>query len=254
MVFIIFFLGLVVGSFLNCYIWRLYKGESIIHGRSYCPKCKKTLRWYELIPLVSFALQRGRCRGCMQPIDWQYPIVELVMGMLFVLTYLRMGIPHGILHFTFYILHFYLLSVLTIIFVFDLRYGLVPDVVALPAIVIALLYAVLTHLQLAAIGYLFLAACSGAIFFAAQYYFSHGRWLGAGDIRIGALMGAMVGWPYVFAALVVSYFVGGVVGVILLATGKKKFGQTVPLGTFLTFGTAIVFLYGAPIWNWYFGL
>ncbi len=268
MVLIVFILGLAIGSFLNAYIWRLHISEalppairrqglpvSVWRGRSMCPKCKKPLAWYELIPLVSFALQRGRCRGCKGKIDWQYPLVELAAGILFVLAYIRFDIPTTILHSTFFILHFYLLATLVILFVYDLRYGLVPDRVVLPAILVAFLFSIMQYnVTLHAIRYTLYAIFVGAGFFALQYYLSRGRWLGAGDIRIGALMGAMLGWPFILEGLVISYAIGGVFALALIVARKKQFGQTLPLGTFLTLGTAIVFLYGEQIWRWYFNV
>ncbi|MDO8505005.1 MAG: A24 family peptidase [bacterium] len=174
---------------------------------------------------------------------------------------------------TYYLLHtirWYLLSILVVLFVYDLRYGLVPDRVVLPAIGVAALYTVILsrakdlftmqgvgslHSARASvemtIGGILLAITIGAGFFALQYYLSRGRWLGAGDIRIGALMGAIVGWPLIFEALVISYLIGGLFAGILLILRKKQFGQTLPLGTFLTLGTVITILYGQQIWSWY---
>ncbi len=256
----VFILGLILGSFLNAYIWRLRQGESAWRGRSYCPKCKKMLRWYELIPVVSFVAQRRRCRKCAQKIDWQYPLIELITGILFVAVLYSLNQSSnfkaqisnfGIVDLFRILIPWYLFAVLVILFVFDLRYGLVPDRVVLPAIIVAFVYSAIVRFELLAISYLLFATVVGAGFFAAQYYLSRGRWLGAGDIRIGALMGAMLGWPYIILGIVLSYFIGGAVGIILLLTRRKQFGQTLPLGTFLTLGTAIVFLYGEQIWNWY---
>ncbi|OGL66627.1 hypothetical protein A3H11_03075 [Candidatus Uhrbacteria bacterium RIFCSPLOWO2_12_FULL_47_10] len=258
---IVFIAGLAIGSFLNAYIWRLHSGGSVWRGRSYCPKCKKGLAWYELIPLVSFFVQLGRCRGCNQKIDWQYPLVEFVTGILFILVFVnikQMALAPLWREDLAIVVSWYLLAVLTILFVFDLRYGLVPDEAVLPAIVIAMAYNIIlsygknpNHNYLLPTTYYLLAVAIGAGFFALQYWFSKGKWLGAGDIRIGALMGAMVGWPYIFEAIIISYIIGGFVGVFLLINGRKKFGQTLPLGTFLTLGTAIVFLYGEQLWRAY---
>src|SRR3989338_8289188 len=157
MIILVLIFGLAIGSFLNAYIWRTRHGgsawrdaqrpqlpRSAWRGRSYCPRCKKALSWYELIPLFSFAIQLGRCRGCKQKIDWQYPLVEFTTAILFVFfwnlnfDYLNL---FGIWKLGFGILiPWYLLSILIVLFVYDLRYGLVPDRVVLPAIVIALIY------------------------------------------------------------------------------------------------------------------
>ncbi|MBI4135812.1 prepilin peptidase [Candidatus Uhrbacteria bacterium] len=159
MILFVFLAGLAIGSFLNAYIFRLAHNAndhearnegprkvSVWRGRSYCPKCKKALRWYELIPLVSFAVQFGRCRGCKQKIDWQYPAVELATGLLFVLGLQIVNnqfTGYG-LRVTGYVTTGYLLSVLVILFVYDLRYGLVPDRVVLPAIAVAFLYSIVS--------------------------------------------------------------------------------------------------------------
>lgn len=272
MLIVIFFLGLAVGSFLNSYIWRTKpssglrtpfpkgrgegEGKSPWQGRSYCPKCKKPLRWYELIPLLSFVLQVGRCQGCRQKIDWQYPLVELAAGILFVLAYFRLP-TYLIIYVPHYLVVWYLLSVLIVLFVYDLRFGLVPDRVVLPAIIVAALYNILrfavdgTPFFILNSSFLILAIVVGAGFFWLQYLISKGRWLGAGDIRIGALAGAMFSWPLVIEGIVISYLIGAVTAAVLLVSGKKRFGQTLPLGTFLTLGMAVVFLYGEKIWDWY---
>ncbi len=261
-----FFLGLIVGSFLNALIFRMRSGDSVWRGRSYCPKCKKTLSWYELIPIVSFIAQRGRCRGCKEKIDWQYPLVEFATGVVFLLVYWSLSIGNlleiGNWKLEIELLvSWYLFSALIVLFMYDLRYSLVPDRVVLPAIAVALVYRIATIVSQpgpqsvpVAICYLLLATIVGALFFAVQYYLSRGRWLGDGDIRIGALMGAMLGWPQLLTALVISYIIGGACGAYVLISKRKKFGQTLPLVTFLTLGTAITFLYGPQILNWYFGL
>lgn len=281
---LIFIFGLAIGSFLNAYIWRLHESSdrgrtsavrprrttrgptsstSVWRGRSMCPKCKKTLQWFELIPLLSFIIQGGRCRGCKQKIDWQYPLVELATGILFLAAFQATSSP----------MHWYFIAVLIILFVYDLRYGLIPDKVVLPAIVVALFYNVIPSViegshtlqvmrflhsprgsvEMTVWGVL-LATLIGAGFFAIQHYLSRGRWVGAGDIRFGALMGAMLGWPQILVGLLVSYIVGGVVAAGLLLMGQKKFGQTVPMGTFLAIGTIVTLLWGRQLLKIYFPL
>ena len=134
MLYVVFFiLGLAVGSFLNCVIYRLEKKKSFIRGRSYCPHCKKTLSWFELIPLMSFILQKAKCLKCKKKISWQYPLVELATGILFVLCIWYFS-PNFLLS-TFY---FLFSTFLIIIFVYDLKHYIIPDKVIYPAIIIAL--------------------------------------------------------------------------------------------------------------------
>lgn len=263
-----FIFGLFIGSFLNAYIWRAHEADrgrtsrsptspSVWRGRSHCPKCRKPLRWFELIPLLSFIIQWGRCRGCGQKIDIQYPLVELATGVLFVLGYWELGIrdweffrTSGLAVWNL-LKYWYFLSVLVVLFVYDLRYGLISDKVVLPAIVAAFVWNAFHAQSFLAIGYWLLATAIGALFFALQYYLSRGRAVGGGDIRFGALMGAMLGWPGVLMALVISYIIGGFTGAVLIISGKKRFGQSVPLGTFLAIGTAITLLYSDQILKWY---
>ncbi len=128
----VFILGLCAGSFLNCVIYRLEKGKKMT-ARSYCPKCKKQLKWRDLVPVLSFLILKGKCRSCKKPISWQYPAVELATGLIFLLIFN----PELILN-TLYLL---LISCfLVIIFVYDLKHYLIPDKVLFPAIVIALIY------------------------------------------------------------------------------------------------------------------
>ena len=116
-------IGLVIGSFLNCLIWRLYKDESL-SGRSYCPHCRQTIAWYDNIPLLSFILLGGRCRRCQKTISWQYPLVELATAVLFVLTW---QLDMTTQNFSLQLLRDWLLIVtLIIIFVYDFRWQLVP--------------------------------------------------------------------------------------------------------------------------------
>ena len=130
---LIFILGLTVGSFLNVLIDRLPNDKSIL-GRSYCDHCKKTLSWKDLIPVLSFVYLRGKCRYCHAPLSYQYPIVELLTGLLFIATY-----QFATLNFQ---LIYYLLIVSSLIVVFfaDLKYGIIPDKILLPAIVVSLVY------------------------------------------------------------------------------------------------------------------
>src|SRR3990167_8002644 len=125
-----FLLGLVTGSFLNVIINRLYIKEDIIKKRSYCPHCKKVLKWYELIPIVSFILQKRRCRGCGDKISWQYPVVEIVTALLFLQVSSNIG--YSFVWETMFL--WVILSGLIVIFVYDLKYFIIPDVVLVPLI------------------------------------------------------------------------------------------------------------------------
>ncbi|MFA6593713.1 MAG: prepilin peptidase [Candidatus Buchananbacteria bacterium] len=262
----IFIIGLIIGSFLNVVIWRLHSNESIISGRSQCSQCKTKLKAKDLVPLVSFIVLRGKCRYCQKPISWQYPLVELATGLLFVLVYLVnlqlpvIGLQSSDIFFApaatpTQLLKFFrdifLVSVLTIIFVYDLRWQLIPDQVTIPSIVLLFVFSLLLGQSL---GSLVFAVLVGFGFFGLQYWVSSGRWIGGGDLRLGALMGAALGWPLLIVGLLAAYIVGAAVSVVLLVSGKAQAKTPIAFGTFLALGTLVALFWGEKIINWYFGL
>jgi len=262
--FFVFLFGLVIGSFLNCLIWRLHTGESL-WGRSYCPKCKAKIAWYDNIPILSFILLRGRCRHCREKILLQYPLVELATAVLFVLAFIIQfsdiqsstsitaldKYPISNIQYLLLIRNWFIIAVMIVIFVYDLRWYLILDVVTLPACLVVL------GLNLA-LGYswqnLLFSGIIGAGFFLIQFLLSRGRWLGGGDIRLGLLMGLALGWPEVILAILLAYISGSLVGLGLVAAGKKKWGAKLPLAVFLAPATIAVMLWGEQILNWYFKL
>src|SRR3989338_1567863 len=242
---LVFLLGLAVGSFLNVVIFRLKLGKSFLFGRSFCPQCKKPIAWHDNIPLLSFALLGGRSRQCRKPISLEHPLVELSAGLIFLFLYWHFGLT-----FRFWASAI-LTAVLLVIFVYDLKYRQIPDEVALPAMIFAFFAGL--YLKL---GFwnLILAAVLGAGFFGSQYLISRGRWVGDGDIRLGALMGLMLGWQYLLVALFLAYLIGAGVSLVLLARKKKAMSSEIPFGPFLAAGTFIALIYGRPILAWYLNL
>lgn len=247
--------GLAVGSFLNVVIARLPAGQRI-SGRSRCPRCGQPIVWWQNIPLLSFFVLSRRCSSCGKPISWQYPAVEAATAVLFALVAVKYAalIVIGqdqsfILHTLFLILRdWFFVAVLVVIFVIDLRHYLILDIVTLPAAAAALAVNMLLGKSLAE---LVIGGILGVGFFAVQYALSRGRWIGDGDIRLGLLLGVMLGWPGLPLALFVAYCVGALVGLLLIAAGVKQFGSRVPLGTFLAAGGAAALLYGEPMLRWY---
>lgn len=146
----IFAAGLIIGSFLNCLIYRLEISEQgwlkkMIFGRSFCPNCRHTLAWYDLIPVLSFVFLKGRCRYCKKRISIQYPLVELVTGILFVFVFWHWSLGIGVGHWDLlnFVYLLFIVACLIVIFIFDLKHYLIPDEIVYPAIVIILLYRVL---------------------------------------------------------------------------------------------------------------
>ena len=239
---VIFVFGLMVGSFLNVVIVRLATGESPLGSRSRCPRCRQTIAWYDNIPLVSFVLLGRRCRRCRAPIAWQYPLVELATGAVFALLFWRFGLT----------LDAFILAVfscfLIIIFVYDWRHSLILDVVTVPAMAVAVVGTLLRGFTWSD---LLLGAVIGGGFFAAQFLVSRGRWIGGGDIRLGSLMGLMLGLQQLLVAGLLAYVVGAAAALPLLVSGRKQLASPMPFGTFLTAATFITFLCGPPLLSWY---
>lgn len=243
---VVFIFGLVIGSFLNVIIYRTYRGIGFVSGRSYCPHCKHPLELADLVPLFSFIFLRGKCRWCEKPISWQYPLVEAATALSFLALYIAFG-PSA----EFFVYALYTIG-LIIIFVQDFTYQVILDQISLtflPAAVLLSIF-VLGHDWLdVGIGMII-----GAGFFFLQYILSRGKWIGGGDIRLGAVMGAMLGWQYTLVALFLAYMVGSIFGIVLILSRQKKWGSHIPLGTFLAAATFAAFFFSERMIDWYWSL
>lgn len=258
-------LGLIIGSFLNCLIFRLHSGESML-GRSHCRFCQKMIAWYDNIPVFSFLFLSGKCRHCQKSISAQYPLIEAAVAILFVLAFFvrtqASAIPLDdyflIFDFDFLIVilrDFFLISVFTIVFVYDLRWYMILDKLMFPAMVVLLLFAIIMALGTVdpakyLLGYLFSGIIGGG-FFLVQYLVSRGRWIGGGDIRLGFFMGLALPWPQLLVALTLAYFFGAFVGIFLILSGRKQFGSKLPFGVFLSAASLISLFWGPEIIDWY---
>ncbi len=266
----VFIFGLIVGSFLNCIIYRLSKKESFLVKRSYCPYCKHTLHWQDLIPLLSFLVLKGRCRYCKKPISLQYPLVELATGFLFLLVVsqnidslffellnceaiTRSGAT-GFLIFSFLnILFLFLVSCfLIIIFVYDLKHYVVPDRVIYPAIFIAgswylVVSIFFNHYLRYEILNIMYSAVLAAVFFLAIVLISGGKGMGIGDVKLAFFMGLLLGYPNILVALSSSFFLGVIIGIMLIISGKRSLKSEVPFAPFLVTGTFLAMFFGEKI-------
>ncbi|MCX6743319.1 MAG: prepilin peptidase, partial [Candidatus Parcubacteria bacterium] len=210
----------------------------------FCPKCKKILKYADLIPFLSFIFLGGKCRFCHKQIGWQYPLVELITGILFALFFLKNGtVDLALFRDLFFVL------VLIFIFIFDLKYYLILDKIIWPALFVGLVINLFIGLNWID---LVLGICLGAGFFLLQHLLSKGQWIGNGDVKFGVLLGAMFGWQLTLLTIILAYFIGGLVGILLLSSGKKKFGDVLPMGAFLASAGIIVLLFGGKILSFYF--
>ena len=265
--------GLAVGSFLNCVIYRLERGESFFSGRSYCPHCQHVLNWQDLIPVFSFLILKGKCRYCSQKISWQYPLVELATALLFI-SLLNLTQVRPVYNLTqvgpVYFCLLLISCFLVIIFVYDLRHYIIPDKVVYPAIGIAFLYQLFGTFEFR-VSNLFrvssfefrifepmlnplFSAILASIFFLLIVLVSKGKWMGVGDIKLAFLMGLILGWSNILVALFLAFSIGAIIGIGLIISGKKTLKSEVPFGPFLVTGTFLAMFWGERIINWYLSL
>lgn len=243
----VFILGLIIGSFLNAVIFRLKEDESFIKGRSHCPHCKHNLSSLDLIPLFSFIFLGGRCRYCRKAISWQYPIIELVTAVTFIL--LAQNFQFSISNFQFWF-QCVMAGFLIVIAVYDLKHYLILDKIVFPALAVVTAYNLFTGFFVQGL----LGAALIAGFFAAQYYFSNGRWIGFGDVKLGLVLGSIFGFKMGIIMLVLAYFMGAIVGVFLIMTGRKQLGSELPFGVFLSLSAIIMMIAGHQLSAWYYNL
>ncbi len=241
---LIFILGLIFGSFINCVIYWLEEGRKDLKGRSFCPNCGHNLGFLDLIPVFSYLFLRARCRYCHKKISIQYPLVELSAGILFVLAFWQ---SVSLIQFVYFSVVFCLLL---IIFVFDLKHFLIPDIIIYPALVIILTYRIFTPDFFTFLFSGFLASA----FFLAIFLISRGKWIGFGDVILAFLMGFFLGFPSILVALFFGFTIGAIIGLGLVAFSRKSIKSEVPFGPFLIVGLFVAFLWGETIANWYLSL
>lgn len=261
-----FVFGLLIGSFLNCVIYRLAAserraspvgretGQSFLKGRSFCPHCKTTLRWFDLIPVLSFFWLKGKCRYCGAKISWQYPLVEIATALFFVQIFnLQLPDVGEVSIFRIVNLFYYLIIIcfLVIIFIYDLKHYIIPDKIIYPAIAIAGIFKFFLSNEFSIFQFSIFSAFGAALFFLTVVLITRGKGMGIGDIKLAFLMGLVLGWPNIIVALFLAFTLGASVGVILILLKKKTMKSEVPFGPFLIIGLLLALFFGERIVNWY---
>ncbi len=237
-------LGACFGSFINVVVLRLPKGESL-GGRSRCPACHSEIRWYQNIPLMSFIWLRGRCAACHAGISWQYPLVEGAGAALFAMAYIKYGAAGDWLTaFTFAVFGCFALAM----FATDAKFGVLPDHLTVSG---AVAVGVLNLFRDVSWAGLAISALGAAGFFWFQRLVSRGRWVGEGDVRLGAWLGLGLGWPGVLTALLLAYVAGALAGLGLIASSRATWQSQIPFGTFLTAAAVVAFVWGDELAQMY---
>ncbi|NTV40938.1 MAG: prepilin peptidase [Candidatus Moranbacteria bacterium] len=250
MTFIFLIFGLIIGSFLNAVVYRINAVESLME-RSHCPYCKKKVRWFDNIPLVSFILLSAKCRDCGEKISWQYPVVEAVTGIVFAFFgsyFFNMNDLSTLIPTAYYL---FIASVLLVIFVYDFKYMEIPMLVLWLGIGMSLVYCVFydwynfaqasSSFDLKTISGIVGGLVAGGFFYVLAAY-SKETWMGFGDAYLGLLVGLVMGWPDILGALMLSFIIGAVVSVILVIAAKKTLKSQVPFAPFLISGVFAMLL------------
>jgi len=232
-----------------------------------CPNCKKQLKWKHLVPVFSWLFLRGKCGYCGQRISVHYLLLELVTGLSFLAVFLNWNFvqfdpsivnPDYLSYFfnptTFEYFLFYavMMSFMIAIFFYDLMYQEIPDQFSLPAIIIGIgggLYFGSPNWENMLIGGVLLG-----LFFLLQFIVSKGKWIGGGDIRLGILMGVLLGWDFGLLALITGYLLGSAVAIWMLIAKRATRKTALALGPFLITGVVVAMFYGDLIMNWYLNI
>jgi prepilin signal peptidase PulO-like enzyme (type II secretory pathway) len=279
---LLFCFGLIFGSFLNVIAVRYNENEFLltrktIGGRSHCPSCKKRLTFFELVPLFSFLFQRGRCRKCGYKLSWQYPISELLSGIVFALvptqklfTSLSLfSTPPWVLP----ILWVIVFEALLLISLIDFRLTIIPDELNVLLVIAGLAisffsardfglatgsflgpYALMFGFRNSlALNRLF-AAVFALVLFGVIILVTRGRGMGLGDLKLALALAVVFGWPEIIAIVISAFVIGSMVGIYLIARREKGIKSYVPFGPFLATASFVVFFWGENIIRWYFSL
>ena len=280
---IIFLLGLAIGSFINALEYRITEKKTMA-GRSFCPHCKHQLAWYDLFPLLSFAFLGGKCRYCKKKISWQYPLIELVTGLTFsaVLFFSpfavflnlnqQIGNPTNVLrllmptnsYFSFMnwvsiLITLIIFSILILVALHDAKTGYILSIYVFVAAFLALVLIFLgyqggldaTMITSYFFPFIWSAIVPASILFS-LYFFSKGKWMGAGDSELAVLMGLFLGFPLILVSFYTAFIVGSIWSLILVYVAKKaKMKSAVPLGPFLVLGVYVAYFLGPLLVDFY---
>ncbi len=247
---VIFLFGMCVGSFLNVCIYRLPISKSIVYPPSACPRCGYQIRYYDNIPVLSYLFLRGRCRQCRVHIPVRYPLIELLSGLAAAGIYFKFGLtPQASVYYLF-------ISILLVITFIDIDYKIIPNVISLPGIPIFFLASFLTPAVTYQESLLGILAGGGSLFLVAWGYtlMTKKEGMGGGDIKLLAMIGALLGWRGVFFTIFVSSAVGTLVGLGVMTYTRSSMKLAVPYGPFLSIGAIAYIFFGPALIYWYLTL
>ena len=250
--------GLLIGSFLNVVIWRVPRRESIVSPPSACPRCGQRIAPRDNVPVVSWLVLRGRCRGCRQPISIRYPLVELGTALTFVLVVVRFGLTLAVPA------YLYLAAIAVALALIDLDVGRLPDAIVLPAYPVGLALLAAASWADGDWGSLARAGVGGLVLWIAYFTLMKGSALilgkpgmGWGDVKLAGVLGAYLaggGWGACAVGGFAAFLLGGVFSIVLLVTHRAGRRSGVPFGPWMLLGAAVGIAVGQPLWSAYLGL
>ncbi len=242
---LVFALGLVFGSFFAAFSWRYPRNISITKGRSFCPRCKKQISWFDNIPLLSFLFLKGKCRNCKKKISIRYFIIELVTAIGYLVIFILQGFS---LQGAYSIIVF---SVLEIIFIIDFEHKMIPDDFVFFGIFVWLFYSIFQVLpirgQADSIFPSLFAGFVCALFLLLIHLITRGRGMGLGDVKFAVLGGALVGFKLSLIWLFLAFLTGAVIGIILILMRRAGPKDQIAFGPFLVVAIPITLIWGEKI-------
>lgn len=249
----IFIIGASIGSFLNVLIDRLPKEESI-NGRSHCDYCGKKIAWYDLTPIFSYFILGGKTRCCHKKLSFQYPLIEVITGMAFLLIFIfhfSFFNEFSIINFSNLIIYFGIISCLIVIFISDLKYHLISDYILLALFIFSILLHVIGSTQGSTPTPIQLIASGLVVAFPIWliYFISKERAMGLGDVYLSAAMGFLLGWKEGLLALYIAFITGAIFGLTLILIKNKKIKSKIAFGPFLVIGTIIMLFFSNNIFS-----
>jgi leader peptidase (prepilin peptidase)/N-methyltransferase len=238
--------GAVIGSFLNVCIYRLPAGESLVRPGSRCPQCKAPIAWHDNVPILSYLWLRGRCRSCRARIAWRYPLVEALNAAGYGFIAWRFGAT--VTAFV-YVLLF---SALIVVSFIDLDHMIIPNAITYPGMVLGLISGmmILPRWWESISGFLLGGGYLYFMVVISPYLFKK-EGMGEGDVKLLAMIGAIVGWKLVIVIIILAASLGSIVGLTLIAMRKLGRHQPIPFGPYLCVGAVVAMLYGTEILAWY---
>ena len=243
-----FLLGTVIGSFLNVCIYRIPAKKSVVFPPSSCPVCGAKIRFYDNIPIISYIILSGKCRSCGHHISYQYPIVELITGILSLFLFVKFGMDYQ------YLLYLLFVSSLIAISFIDINLKIIPDTISLPGIVSGF-FASFVLKDITCYDSLIGILVGGGILYSVAVIYERLRGkmgMGGGDIKLMSMICAWMGWRSIFPVIMISSLSGAIVGSIFILLSGKGSEFKIPFGPFLSLGAIIYLFVGQDLLNWYF--